>query len=405
MFIYNIFIRFYGLAILIASLFNDKAKKWVKGRKKASKNWPEINDENVAWFHCASLGEFEQALTVIDELKSKYFILITFFSPSGYEQKKNFKDANYICYLPLDTPKNAKKFLKHFKPKKAFFVKYEFWLNYIKQAEKQSCKLYSLSTLMRKNQVFFKWYGGIFRSNLKKFSHFFVQNEETKNLLNSIKIHQVSITGDTRYDRVIKRKNNIRPNKIIQNWIKEEKAWVIGSSWKKDEEICVPIVNNTKTKVIIAPHEINDRKIKRLTQSLHRNYFQFSKIISNEVDYIPDDTEVLVLDCIGYLAEAYYFGKYAYVGGGFGTGLHNILEPAAFNLPVIFGPIHVKFPEAKIFIEKGIGFSVENSSELEREITDLEENKSKYKEKVSLYMQKQAGASEKVLKEINFTTL
>lgn len=400
MFIYNLFIRFYGIAILTASLFNNKAKKWVDGRKKINQNWPKVKNQNVAWFHCASLGEFEQALPIIDELKSNHYILITFFSPSGYEQKKNFTDADFVCYLPLDTPKKAKNFIKHFNPNKAFFIKYEFWLNYIIQAEKNGCKLYSLSTLMRKNQVFFKWYGRIFRKNLKKFNHFFVQNEETKDLLSSINIKQAVVTGDTRYDRVIKRKNNIRPNKAIQDWVNDEKAWIIGSSWKKDEEVFVPVVNNTKTKVIIAPHEINDHKIKRLTQSLHRNYFRFSKVISKEVESIPKETEVLVLDCIGYLAEAYYFGKYAYVGGGFGTGLHNILEPAAFNLPVIFGPIHDKFPEASVFIKEGIGFSVETSDELEEKLAVFEENNNLFTKQVKHHMQNQTGATEKVLKKL-----
>jgi len=396
MLIYNFFILLYGLGIRLFALFNEKAKKWVHGRKKNLSNLPNVANRNVVWFHCSSLGEFDQALPIIESWDKKDFILVTFFSPSGYENKKNFQGADYICYLPLDTPKNARQFVKHFSPKKAFFVKYEFWLNYIDQLHELGSEIYSLSTVLRSNQHFFKWYGAVFVKRLKNFHYFFVQNKVTADLLNSLGIKKVKITGDTRYDRVLDRKNKILPNEQIKNWLNGEKAFVIGSSWAKDEELLLPILKNLNCKIIIAPHEVNEKNIQRLKNSLTDTYFCYSKL-KDKKDPIPIESKILILDCIGVLAEAYYFGKFAYVGGGFGTGLHNILEPAAFGLPVAFGPIYQKFPEAEIFLQNGIAKSISSIENLESTIQYFEKNYDTLAEKINSFMSNNSGAKEKVI--------
>lgn len=398
--VYHLFVFLYGVGIKIYSFFNPKAKKWVDGRKNLFESLPNVVRKDVVWFHCASLGEFDQALPVIEKWNHNDFILVTFFSPSGYENKKNFKGADYICYLPLDTPKNAEKFVQHFAPKNVFFVKYEFWLNYIDALYRIDSSLFSLSTVLRPNQHFFKWYGGIFKKRLAKFKYFFVQNAETYQLLQSIGINQAEVTGDTRFDRVLARKNNTTPNSFIQNWLEKEKAFVIGSSWQKDEEVILPILKSSSEKIIIAPHEVNKKNIQRLIQSLPNEYFLYSHLLNGQ-KAIPKDTRILVLDCIGILAEAYSFGKHAYVGGAFGSGLHNILEPAAFGLPVIFGPNYAKFPEAEMFIEKGIAQSIANAQEFKKAYDQHEKDYDSMSEKINHFMDSESGATTKIYDYLN----
>jgi 3-deoxy-D-manno-octulosonic-acid transferase len=398
MFVYNLFIRCYGFAINTAALFSNKAKKWVKGRKNWISHLPDTEKKKVVWFHCASLGEFDQALPIIEKWNKNYFILVTFFSPSGYENKKQFKGADYTCYLPLDTPKNAQTFVSHFQPELAFFVKYEFWLNYIDALNLQGTKLFSLSTVLRQDQHFFKWYGKIFIQRLEKFTHFFAQNNATKELLEQLKINQSTVTGDTRFDRVLARKNNISPNPFIQNWLSNERAIVIGSSWEKDEAVVFPFIKDYSSKVIIAPHEVNEPNIKRLLKQLQKKYFCYSTLLHQQASEIPNETEILVLDCIGVLADAYYFGKLAYVGGAFGNGLHNILEPAAFGLPVIFGPNFSKFPEAQLFIEQGIGKSISSPQEFKAAFEHFEKEQANLSAEIDDFMEKQSGATSLVFK-------
>lgn len=393
MFVYNLFIWSYGLAIHTIALFSNKAKKWVNGRKNWMAHLPDTQKKKVVWFHCASLGEFDQALPIIEKWNENYFILVTFFSPSGYENKKQFEGADYICYLPLDTPKNAQTFVKHFEPELAFFVKYEFWLNYIDALHIQGTKLFSLSTVLRSDQHFFKWYGKFFRQRLEKFTHFFAQNTATKELLEQLRITQSTVTGDTRFDRVLARKNNISPNPYIQQWLSNEKAFVIGSSWEKDESVILPFLQEYTSKVIIAPHEVNESNIKRLLSELPKPHFCYSALINKQASEIPKEVEILVLDCIGVLADAYYFGKLAYVGGAFGSGLHNILEPAAFGLPVIFGPHFAKFPEAQLFLDQEIGKSISSPQEFRVAFQYFEKNQDKLSAKIAVFMEKQAGAT------------
>lgn len=376
--LYNFGIRLYGLGIHIAALFNDKARKWVNGRKKYWSSLPEVTNKDVVWFHCASLGEFEQGRPVIESWKSEFpddFILVTFFSPSGYEIKKNDKIADFITYLPLDTPRNARKFIGHFKPKSTFFIKYEFWLNFINKAKQSGSKLYGVSVLFRSNQRFFKWYGKPFRDALRSFDYLFLQREENKALLERFEINNTIIAGDTRYDRVATRLNADIKNKYFEKWrFSNEPVLVIGSSWPDDEALLIPLINNhtISSKVILAPHEVNDKHVNEIEALLSVPYEKYTDL--SEENMPNDDTQVIVLDCIGVLAEAYKYGSIAYVGGGFGTGLHNILEPAVFGLPVIFGPEFKKFPEAFDFIAAGIGNSVMNDIELKEAYKEFSES-------------------------------
>ncbi|MEX2482996.1 MAG: glycosyltransferase N-terminal domain-containing protein [Brumimicrobium sp.] len=403
---YTLGVRLYGSAIKIASLFNPKAKKWVVGRKSIWSKLPDVSSKKVVWFHCASLGEFEQGKPVIQRWKNEYpndFVLVTFFSPSGYEVKKNDEVADYVCYLPLDTPKNAKRFVNHFKPKNVFFVKYEFWVNYINAIHSTNCKLYAISASFRLKQRFFKWYGGIFRKALRKFDFIFVQRIENIKLLRDIKVDRVVVAGDTRYDRVASRLDAKISNLQIANWSKsDESIFVIGSSWPVDEEIIIPFINDgtIATKVIIAPHEVDENHINEITKRLKVPYQCYTMI--NDLNPIKTETKVIILDCIGVLAEAYKYGTIAYVGGGFGTGLHNILEPAIFGLPVIFGPEFYKFPEAYDFISAGIGATIRDKNEFIEAYEHFRESEN-IQEKAINFMKSQIGATDIIIDKIKST--
>jgi len=400
--LYSLGIYLYHIILHIASVFHPKAKAWIKGRKNFWSQLPQIENQNVVWFHCASLGEYDQGKPVMEKWKETYpndFLLITFFSPSGYEHIVNKSIGDYTCYLPLDTKKNAQKFIQHFQPKNTFFVKYEFWINFLKATKLGGSKIYAISASFRKKQHFFKWYGGIFRKALGLFDHIFVQNQKSLDLLSSINIRNASISGDTRYDRVMQRAAVRNENVIIAPWAKDEDIFIIGSSWPDDEEIIIPYINDfkIKSKVIIAPHEVHSKNIERITQSLKVSYQLYTQIEKGEP--LNPLTMVLVLDCIGVLADVYQYGKIAYVGGGFGTGLHNILEPASFGLPVIFGPKHQKFPEAHEFIERKIGKSCHENRAFFNAYREFikEEN---INERVSTFMNEKKGATEIIISKV-----
>lgn len=394
--LYNIGIRSYGLAVRVASLFNEKAKLWIAGRKDYWNNLPDVKNRNVVWFHCSSLGEYDQGKPIMESWRIEHpedYILVTFFSPSGYENIKDKSVGDYTCYLPLDTPKNAEKFIQHFQPKNSFFIKYEIWINYINEAKKHGSKVYSISASFRENQRFFKWYGQNFRNALKQFDHIFVQKESSKALLNKIDITAVTVSGDTRYDRVIQRAQENRENAIIAPWVEGEQVFIVGSSWAPDEEIIIPYINDFKiqNRVIIAPHDVNESRIKEITSKLKVSYQLYTKVQEGEV--LKPYTTVLIMDCIGVLAEAYRYGNLAYVGGGFGTGLHNILEPAAFGLPVIFGPEFKKFPEAQDFIDAEIGNSCDDGKSFYDAYTYYLGNK-QATERVKNFVNSQKGATD-----------
>jgi 3-deoxy-D-manno-octulosonic-acid transferase len=399
MVVYNISILLLGFLMHAAALFHPKAKKWVNGRKNWKPLLPSTQNRKVVWFHCASLGEFEQGRPIIEAWRKKHvndFILLTFFSPSGYEIRKDFPVVDYCCYLPLDTPSNASYFMQHFQPKAAFFVKYEFWLNMLIHAKKNGANLYSISALFRPKQRFFKWYGGIFRNALRNFTFLFVQNEESLVLMKQIGIQQAGISGDTRYDRVADRVKENKENDLIRNWVGAATTMVIGSSWMEDEDVFLPtLLKNLPERLIIAPHEISNSSVERLITAFNSQVIRYTE--AEKAGLIPTSSRILILDCIGVLADAYRYGNFAYVGGAFKSGLHNILEPAAFGLPVIFGPKFEKFPEAAEFIQNGIGFSLSNPEEFEQIYTQLNQSHNQLSAKVKSFMQSKTGACEKIM--------
>lgn len=401
-FFYNIGIHLYYFAVLIASLWNGKAKKWINGQRTIWENLPNIQSKKVVWFHCASLGEFDQAIPLIRKFKDDsedYFILVTFYSPSGMEHyHKRKAPVDYACYLPIDTASNARRFIDHIQPDIAIFIKYEFWINFIAEIHTSKIPLYSVSTILRPNQRFFKPWGSFFRKAMHKFDFFFVQNEETKSLLGSIGINNAEVTGDTRFDKVIEGKKNLVQNEELASFIgSSKKVFIIGSSWPKDEMQLASIINqqNAFDKIIIAPHDISNTHLKQIEQLITVPYVRFTQLAAK-----TGNEKVCILDTIGHLASAYSFGSLAYVGGGFSGNLHNILEPAVFGLPVIFGPKHTKFPEAQNFIEHGIGFSIHSTQEIQNAIDTIQSNHKEISDKTASFVQENTGAASRIYSHI-----
>lgn len=368
--LYEISILFYAFLIRIISPFNAKAKQWVSGRKNLFESLPDVNEKEVIWFHCASLGEFDQALPLMNKIKSEnpsIFLLTTFFSPSGFS---NYHKRNHLCdfvtYLPIDTKRNARRFVEHFSPTKSFFVKYEFWANYIFTLKRNNSSIYNVSGIFRETHHFFKWHGGFFRKVLKEFDYFFVQNEESLKLLASIGINNVIISGDSRYDRVLANKENLSQNKIIEKFKSNSRLMIAGSTWNTGEEIISKWVNEWDGKLILAPHNIDENHINDI-QKLFPKSIRYSKIN----DTINISEKILILDTIGHLTNAYQYADIAYVGGGFSGKLHNILEPSVFNIPVLFGPKHKRFPEAQTFIDQNAGFEIANETDLSSQVNKV----------------------------------
>jgi 3-deoxy-D-manno-octulosonic-acid transferase len=346
--IYNLGIFFYGAIARIAAPFNNKARLWADGRKDWQKTLAEkiIPGGKYIWVHCASLGEFEQGRPIIESIKREkpqYRILLTFFSPSGYEIRKNYQMADIICYLPDDSPGNARRFLDIANPVIAVFVKYEFWDNYISALKGKSVPLYLVSGIFRANQHFFKWYGGFFRSILRKFTWIFVQDTSSYDLVSGLGLKNVTIAGDTRFDRVAEIAGQAREIPKLDLFRGEEHIFLAGSSWRPDEEIIARYINENplKMKWVFAPHEPESANIERLEKLLSVKSIRFSKIDENSAD-----ARVLIMDNMGMLSSAYRYASIAAVGGGFGKGIHNILEPACWRIPILFGPNFHKFREA-----------------------------------------------------------
>ncbi len=399
--LYTLGIQLYGVAIRVASLFNPKAKKWLVGRRNWEKRLPILDGKSVIWFHCASLGEFDQGLPLMEKIKSYHpdcFLLVTFFSPSGFEHyQKREHPADHVCYLPLDTPRNAKKFIQHFAPSQTFFVKYEFWGNYILAAKKHGSKLYAISGLFRQKQRFFKWYGRFFRTILKQFDHVFVQNEASRLLLKTIEVENVTVTGDSRFDRVIENRDRSKPNDLLQAFKADKPLVIIGSSWPADEAMLFPWINQTAYKIVIAAHQIDEKHLNQIETGISRTTERYSRLTSAS----KFDFDVLILDTIGHLASAYKYGTIAYVGGGFSGNLHNILEPAVFGLPVIFGPKYSRFPEARAFIDGGFGFSVESTNQFENAFESITNDLLEISKKEQLFVEANAGASQRIFQAIS----
>lgn len=366
--IYNIIISLYYLAICIASLFNKKAKLFLKGRKDIFKKIESAvtSEDNIVWFHAASLGEFEQGRPVIEAFKNKfpqYKILLTFFSPSGYEIRKNYQGADFIFYLPFDFRGNVKKFIKLVNPKCVFFIKYEYWYNYLSHLKRKDIPVYLFSALFRNDQLFFKWYGGFYRKILKIFKHIFVQNESSFSLLKSYDFKDITVCGDTRFDRVFEIAMNAGEIPVIREFCKDNFVIVAGSTWEPDEQLISVYFKEKSDKknirLIIAPHEIHKEHITK-TCALFSDSICYSEANSGNLS----GKQVLIIDNIGMLSSLYKYGKIAYIGGGFGKGIHNTLEAVTHGLPVIFGPNYHKFQEAKDLISLNTAVSIQNKKEL-----------------------------------------
>jgi 3-deoxy-D-manno-octulosonic-acid transferase len=403
-YVYTFALQIYALLIRQASWWNPKARQWVSGRKEVFAQITQALQGNtavIAWFHCASLGEFEQARPVIEAFRKRYpayKILLTFFSPSGYEVRKNYPGADYIFYLPLDTRDNALQFIRLVKPAIAFFAKYEFWYHYLTQLKREEIPSISFSAIFREDQVFFRKYGGFFKNILQEFEHIFVQNEQSATLLQSIGIQQVSVAGDTRFDRVKAICEQKKDLPLVQNFKNRQKLLVIGSSWPQDMAVLAPFLRHftEPLKIIIAPHEIHAEEIKNMQEQLHKKSVRFSEATETTVA----SYEVLIIDNIGMLSSLYQYGEFAYIGGAFGKGLHNILEAATFGMPIFFGPNYEKFQEAKNLLELKGAFSVNNTEQFARHFTWLYTNEAQRQEKASIvkqYVTENTGATEKIL--------
>lgn len=367
--LYNIAIQLYSLIIRILSPFNAKASFFIKGRrdifarieKKIDPTTPRI------WFHFASLGEFEQGRPVLEKLKEEYpdkKIVITFFSPSGYEIRKNYAHAEGIFYLPLDTASNAKRFIAAINPELAIFTKYEYWYHYFKELHQKGIPLFIISGIFRPDQIFFKPYGSFHRKILTYVTHFFVQNEESIQLLASLNIPNVTLSGDTRFDRVAQNARLARKLNLIEKFCEDAPVFIAGSTWPEDERLIALLsVKNPGWKFIIAPHEIGVTHINDITELFTKAVRYSTFATAKEPEY--SEYQVLIIDNIGMLSALYAYGQIAYIGGGFGAGIHNTLEAAAFGIPVIFGPKYAKFQEAKDLIKLGAAKSISNQNELE----------------------------------------
>ena len=412
--IYYTGIALYGLLIRIAALFgNKKAGLWVKGQKGLIRKIEEsVNSGGKKiWMHCASLGEYEQGKPVLEEIKRRhpeYKIVLTFFSPSGYEIRKNDTLPDYIFYLPLDGPKNARRFIKAITPEKVFFVKYEFWYYYLNEMKSNGIDAYLISANFRSNQIFFKKYGGWYRSMLKMFSHLFVQNERSVKLLESAGIKNVSISGDTRFDRVSNISKNYKLLPEIEAFAENSWCIVAGSTWPPDEAIIVQFLNQTPypIKAIIAPHEIDPARIQKLKESLSVPTVCYSEYNNSERNN-SDITEarIIIIDSIGILSSIYRFGKAAFIGGGFGKGIHNTLEAATYGIPVLFGPYFNKFEEAVELVKKGGAFSINELKGFSTKINSFynrPELQQSAGEKAGSYVKNNTGATEKILEITGF---
>ncbi|MDE6451474.1 MAG: 3-deoxy-D-manno-octulosonic acid transferase [Odoribacter sp.] len=404
-FFYNIGISAYNLAIRLAAPFHEKAKLLNKGRKEV---WEKIrtiqrDNQRLVWFHAASLGEFEQGRPVMERLKQTEpdtRILLTFFSPSGYEIRKNYTGADYILYLPADTKRNAIRFIEALRPDAAIFIKYEFWFHYLNELHNRQIPTYLISAIFRQEQPFFKNWGGLHRRMLSFFKCLYVQDKESVNLLSNIGIKNVQLTGDTRFDRVKQIADTAKTIDKVESFCAGHPTVVCGSTWPPDEEILLEYINSYSgnCKWIIVPHEIGENHIKNILEKCRKKTIRYSQ---TGQDWASCD--VLVIDCIGLLSAIYRYGKIAYIGGGFGVGIHNTLEAAVYGIPVIFGPKYRKFNEAVKLIQTGGAFSIQNSKELKEVLDSLIQHHAIAEtsgQKALEYVNSQLGATDSIEKGI-----
>jgi len=408
-FLYNLFVFTYRLAIKMAAFFgNEKAKKWVEGRKNIFTELAHAigKDDKIIWIHCASLGEFEQGRPLIETLKKRYKeykILLTFFSPSGYEIRKEYDLADYIYYLPMDTPGNARKFIRIAHPRIVFFIKYEFWFNYINELSVRKIPLFMVSTIFRPSQHFFKFWGAWFKKQLRKVTFLFVQDQESLELLENIKIYHADMIGDTRFDRVIAMAEENKKFPVIEEFAGKELLLIAGSTWPSDENKLVGLLERLKTpfKLLMAPHQIDKEHIDQLVKGFDKyNPVLYSKASTADLK----NSRVLIVDAIGYLSYLYKYADVTYIGGGFGAGIHNLLEAATYGKPVIFGPNHQKFKEAIDLKNAGGGYAISGTEDLISSCALLLSDQQKRSESgaaAKRYVTSHAGATEKVLDKAN----
>ncbi|MEJ2593612.1 MAG: glycosyltransferase N-terminal domain-containing protein [bacterium] len=407
-FLYSFSIWFFSLLITLISPFNLKARQWVTGRKGVFRKLRQSlgKDDRVIWFHCASLGEFEQGRPLMESLKKDYpdhKILLTFFSPSGYEVRKEDPIADIITYLPSDTARNAARFVNLVRPRIVFFIKYEFWFNYINQLQIKAVPIFVVSAIFRRSQYFFKPWGKWSQKQLKKVTYFFVQNEKSLALLRMVRVNHASISGDTRFDRVFKlRKENVEFPKI-KAFTGNSKILVAGSTWPADEEILRNLMANMKgrMKMIVAPHVINKERIDQLR---HKFSDHHPLLYSAADDGDGKESHVLIINTMGMLAHIYRYADIAYIGGGFGAGIHNTLEAATYGIPVLFGPKHERFQEAVDLKRLGSGFPVSNSNECLAVVEELMNDREKYDQSAhaaSDYVKQNAGSVSRIREKID----
>ena len=417
--VYNIVIYFVLWGIAIASLFNEKVRKMWRGEREAFRILKQKVDPNAKyiWFHAASLGEFEQGRPLMERIRKEYpqyKILLTFYSPSGYEVRKNYEGADIICYMPVDTRLNAIRFLRLVRPVMAFFIKYEFWSNFLHILKHRNIPTYSVSSIFREDQVFFKWYGRSYAGVLKCFTRFFVQNEESKRLLEGIGIKNVDVVGDTRFDRVLQIKEAAKQLPICEAFRTgvassqsadvphtDFKVFVAGSSWPPDENIFIPFFNEHKDwRLLIAPHVIAEEHLKLILSLIKdKKVVRYTQTTPEEAA----EADVLIIDCFGLLSSMYNYGDVAYIGGGFGVGIHNTLEAAVWNMPVIFGPNNKKFQEAQGLLKSGGGFEINTYEDFSGLMSSLMNDETFLKQagdKAGAFVAHLAGATDKVLASV-----
>ena len=403
---YQIIIYLYLFGVAVCSLFNKKVRMMWRGERAALALLKEKveTDAQYVWFHAASLGEFEQGRPLMEQLRRdhpEYKILLTFFSPSGYEVRKNYEGADIICYLPLDTVRNARRFLRAIRPVMAFFIKYEFWYNYLHILSHRNVPVYSVSSIFRPGQIFFRWYGRQYGRVLKCFTHFFVQNETSRQLLHDeLGIDNVTVSGDTRFDRVLQICSAAKQLPLVEAFKKDYKVLVAGSSWPPDEDIFIRYFNEHRDwRLVIAPHVIDENHLQQIISKLDRKVVRYTQATEQEAA----EAECLIIDCFGLLSSIYRYGEVAYVGGGFGVGIHNVLEAAVWDVPVFFGPNNQKFQEAQGLKAVGGGIDFQTYEQFASRMALFLSDPEKLKvagESAGRFVQSLAGATEKVLSSV-----
>lgn len=404
MLLYNICIALYAQIIKIVALWNPKAKQWVEGRKNIFEQMARkiSKSDRIVWLHVASLGEFEQGRPIIEQIRKEhpeYKILLTFFSPSGYEIRKNYEGADYIFYLPIDTPLNVKRFLDITHPEIAIFVKYEFWLNYLYELKARNIRTFVISAIFRADSVFFKWYGSRWRQALDSYEQIFVQNKESQTLLHKIGFDNVIIAGDTRFDRVAAIAQAAKKIDIVERFKGESRLFVAGSTWGPDEDILQELINlNPEIKFVVAPHEMNEGRINKIIEATTEGAVRYTQC-NAQTSF--EGTQVLILDTVGILSSVYGYASWSYIGGGFGVGIHNTLEAATFALPIAFGPNYKKFKEARDMVALGVATKIENAEDLQKWFTPLRDNEQTLRQVSATakeYTSKHQGATSLIMK-------